>query len=149
MSVALTNKNVSMYKTNTSSFSMKPSCLITFRKRDCPCMPSITVTAQKVFLFKVFLVRIFPHSDWIRRDTPSPYSFRMQENTDQKKSEYGHFSQCVIVQLNPCLANILFLYLLKTPENHRCSGVSRRYKTKALTKNRLSVGKTDPYLKVD
>ena len=30
-----------------------------------------------------FLVRIFPHSDWIRRF--SPYSVRMRENTDQKK----------------------------------------------------------------
>ena len=149
MSVALTNKNVSMYKTNTSSFSMKPSYLITFRKKDCPRMPSITVTAQKVFLFKDFLVRIFPHSDWIRRDTPSPYSVRMQENTDHKKSEYGHFSQCVIVQLNPCLANILFLYLLKTLENHRWSGVSRGYKMKTLTKNRLNMGKMDLHLKVD
>ena len=26
-------------------------------------------TAWKVFVFGVFLVRIFPHSDWIRRDT--------------------------------------------------------------------------------
>ena len=26
--------------------------------------------------------RIFPHSDWIRRDTISPYSVRMRENTD-------------------------------------------------------------------
>ena len=25
---------------------------------------------------------IFPHSDWIRRDTISPYSVRMRENTD-------------------------------------------------------------------
>ena len=36
-----------------------------------------------------FLVRIFPHSDWIRRDSKirsvSPYSVWMQENTDQKK----------------------------------------------------------------
>ena len=41
-----------------------------------------------------FLVRIFPHSDWIRRDTSylsvfspnaDPYSVWMWENTDQKK----------------------------------------------------------------
>ena len=31
-----------------------------------------------------FLVRIFPHSDWIRR----PYSVRKRENTDQKKTLY-------------------------------------------------------------
>ena len=28
------------------------------------------VIAWKVFLFGVFLVRIFPHSDWIQRNTP-------------------------------------------------------------------------------
>ena len=49
-----------------------------------------TTTVQKVSVFEVFLVRIFPHSDRIRRDTPS-YSARMQESTDQKNSEYGHF----------------------------------------------------------
>ena len=38
-------------------------------------------TAWKVSVFGVILVRIFPHSDWIR------------ENTDQNISEYGHFSR--------------------------------------------------------
>ena len=37
-----------------------------------------------------FLVRIFPHSDWIRRDT---YSVQMQKNTDQKNSVFGCFSR--------------------------------------------------------
>ena len=32
---------------------------------------------------ELFLVCIFPHSNWIRRDTP--YSVRMRENTDQQK----------------------------------------------------------------
>ena len=32
-----------------------------------------------------FLVRIFPHLDWIRRRSISPYSVRMRENADQKK----------------------------------------------------------------
>ena len=36
-------------------------------------------TVQKVFVFRVILVRIFP------------YSFRMRENADQRNSEYGHF----------------------------------------------------------
>ena len=31
------------------------------------------------------LACIFPHSDWIQRDTISPYSVRMQENTEQKE----------------------------------------------------------------
>ena len=43
-------------------------------------------------VFGAFLVRIFPHSDWIRRVVyEESYSARMRENTDQKNSEYGHF----------------------------------------------------------
>ena len=34
-------------------------------------------------VFGVILVRIFPHSNWMRRDT---------KNTDQNNSEYRHFS---------------------------------------------------------
>ena len=41
-----------------------------------------------------FLVRIFPHSDWIRRDTSHPYSDRMRENTDQKKLSIWTLSHC-------------------------------------------------------
>ena len=44
----------------------------------------------------------------------SPYSVRMRENTDQKNSEYGHVSSSAY--LNPFLANVSILYLLKTPE---------------------------------
>ena len=40
-----------------------------------------------------FLLRIFPHSDWIRRDTIYSYSVRIRENTDQKNSVFGHFSR--------------------------------------------------------
>ena len=43
----------------------------------------------KVSVFGVFLVRVFPHSEWIRRDTP--YSVRIPQNTDQKSSKHGHF----------------------------------------------------------
>ena len=46
-------------------------------------------TAWKVSVFGVILVRIFSHSDWIWRDTPS--SVRMWENADQNNYEYGHF----------------------------------------------------------
>ena len=47
----------------------------------------------KVSVFGVILVRIFPHSDWIRREIlrMSLYSVRMRENVDQNNSEYGHF----------------------------------------------------------
>ena len=47
------------------------------------------ISAQKVSAFGVILVRIFPHSDWIR----IPYSVQMRENKDQNNSEYGHFSR--------------------------------------------------------
>ena len=53
--------------------------------------------AWKVSVFRVILVRIFPHSDWIRRDTEirsiSLYSVWMRENSDQYNSEYGHFTR--------------------------------------------------------
>ena len=50
-------------------------------------------TDWKVSVFGDFLVGIFPHSDWILRDTEyiSVFGPNM-ENTDQKNSEYGHFS---------------------------------------------------------
>ena len=52
----------------------------------------ISITALIVFVFGVILVRIFSHSDWVRRDTKySPYSVQMRENTEQNSSEYRHF----------------------------------------------------------
>ena len=48
---------------------------------------------RKVSLFGVILVRIFPHSDWIRKiRIISPYSVLMRENADQNNSEYRYFS---------------------------------------------------------
>ena len=49
-------------------------------------------TAWKGSVFWVILIRIFPHSDWIRRDM---YSVRMRKNADQNNSEYGHVSRIV------------------------------------------------------
>ena len=46
-------------------------------------LSEIPCTAWKVFVLGIFLVRIFPHLDWIPRDT------------DQKNSEYRHFSRSV------------------------------------------------------
>ena len=40
---------------------------------------SVLDTAWKVFVFRVLLVRIFPHFNWIRRDTP--YLFVFSPNT--------------------------------------------------------------------
>ena len=45
---------------------------------------------------RVFLVRIFPHSDWIRRDTSYLSVFSPNAGKyDQKNSEYGHFLRSV------------------------------------------------------
>ena len=48
-------------------------------------------TAWKVSIFRVFLDCIFLHSDWIQ-SISIQYLVRMQENVDQKKSEWRHFS---------------------------------------------------------
>ena len=52
-------------------------------------------TAWKVSVFVVFLVRIFPHLDWkcIQILRIFPYLVQMRKNTNQKNSEYGHFSR--------------------------------------------------------
>ena len=60
---------------------------------------------RKVSLFVVFLVCIFPYSDWILRDTSYLSVFSPNtENTEQKNSEYGHFlrieSSCFTTLLN-------------------------------------------------
>ena len=75
---------------------------------------------SKVSVFGVFLVHIFPHLDWILRDTSiSPYSVQMRENTDQKNSKYRHFSSSDILlyySRNPynCSSfKVIFLTLLK------------------------------------
>ena len=43
-----------------------------------------------MYIFGVTAVRIFPHSDWTRRDI-FPYSVRIREKANQNISEYGHF----------------------------------------------------------
>ena len=58
-----------------------------------------TITAWKVSKYRVFLVRIFLYSDWIRRFSKSPYSVRIQENKDQKNSVFRHFSRSAFLML--------------------------------------------------
>ena len=57
------------------------------------CIVSIS-TAWKLSVFRVILARIFPHSDWIRRDTEylSVFSPNAGKKADQNNSEYGQFS---------------------------------------------------------
>ena len=48
--------------------------------------------ASKVSVFGVILVRIFPHLEWIRKDTPYLSVFNPNAgNADQNNSEDGHF----------------------------------------------------------
>ena len=56
----------------------------------------LAITALKVCISKVFLVRHFPHSDWIRRDTTylSVFSPNVR-NKNQTNSEYEHFTQYI------------------------------------------------------
>ena len=61
-------------------------------------------TNVKVFVCGVILVRIFPAFSLIRTKYGeilciSPYSVRMRESTEQKKSKYGHFSRSDIQEL--------------------------------------------------
>ena len=58
----------------------------------------ILYTAWKVSVFRVFLVHVFSHLNWIR--SISPYLVQMRENKYQKNSEYGHFSRNVNGVLN-------------------------------------------------
>ena len=51
-----------------------------------------------------FLVRIFPHSDWIRI---SPYSVQMRENTEQKNFVFWHFSRSGSVKVGNFIRNDL------------------------------------------
>ena len=44
-----------------------------------------SITASKVSVFVAIMVRIFPYSNWIRRD----------ENVDQNNSKYGQFLRSV------------------------------------------------------
>ena len=59
----------------------------------CHCVKSVRIRSYSGPHFS----RVFPHSDWIRRDNLylsvfSPNAGNSGENTDQNNSEYGHFS---------------------------------------------------------
>ena len=66
-------------------------------------------------VFKVFLVRIFPHSDWIRRERIQSECGKIRT---RKTPNTDTFHAVSMLQLNPFLANVPILYPLKT-ENQR------------------------------
>ena len=71
----------------------------------------------------------------------------MKHNTGLKR--INHSDRCEVplnplaqesrlyLELNPFLANVPTLYPLKTPENHRISGVFKGYKKETLTRRSL------------
>ena len=71
---------------------------------------------------KVFLVRIFPYSDWILRFTEifiilckSPYSVWIQENTNQKKLRiWTIFTQCTFYGIKMEMGMTLSLFQWST-----------------------------------
>ena len=70
------------------------------------------IIAWKLSILEVILVCIFPHLDWVRRDTE--YSVQMPENADHSNSKYGHFSSsetsnCVLTMWN---TGVIFIWVL-------------------------------------
>ena len=55
--------------------------------------------AKSVEIRSFFLVLIFPHPGLMRRNTISPYSSRIRENTDQKKLRiWTLFTHCMLMK---------------------------------------------------
>ena len=78
----------------------KPWMFITSRF-SLPYLPLGHGTAWKVSKYGIFMVCIFPDSDWIRRDTEYLYSVQMWENTDQKKHRiWALFTQCWYLKIS-------------------------------------------------
>ena len=68
--------------------------------RQSPRYPSNCGTTWKVSVFRVFLVRLFPHLDWIRRD--ARYLSVFNTNTEKywpEKLRKGHFSRSAIIMV--------------------------------------------------
>ena len=90
------------------------------------CKVNTVHIACKVSLFGVILVRIFPHSQWIRRDTEYLSVFCPNAGKyGPDNSEYKHFlrSGQLVFQIL-----IFFFYqgfLSQTPANHRTTGEGR------------------------
>ena len=77
-------------------------------KRRWPVLQQRTNILQLIYILhekcqrSFFLVRIFPHLDWIRRFfLKSPYSVQMQENADQKTLNKDTFT-VVTIKVSCC-----------------------------------------------
>ena len=70
---------------------------------------SHAITVWKVFVFGVFLVRVFPHSHWIRRDTPhlSVFSPNAGKYGSEKLRIRTFFTQCICVIITNILLRVI------------------------------------------
>ena len=81
---------------------------INLRKQKCLIVAKYTplsecknYAAWKVSVFGVILACIFPHPDWIRKDTPYLSVFSLNAGKwDQNNSEYRHFLRSVTLSQN-------------------------------------------------
>ena len=61
------------------------------------------------YLLSPLLREKYPYSEFFW-SLFSPYSVQIWENTDQKNSEYGHFSRCVWDNISSNLVKYIFLH---------------------------------------
>ena len=85
------------------------------------------VTAWKVSVFGVFLVRIFLHLNWIRRETPYPSVFSLNAGM------YGPGILQIRTLLTQCMSGQYSIS--KNPEKHQKIWLRRKLKKKKLKKN--------------
>ena len=115
----------------------KTICFVNFSLEDLRyplSLMCVMTTVWNVSKYGVFLVRIFPHSDWIRRDTNDTNAGKYRA---KKNSVFGHFSRSGHW---PILCHWLFQYPLKTSENQKFFNVIRGYRKRAVPWNKLSRG---------
>ena len=85
-------------------------------------------TAWKVSKYGVFLVRIFPHSDWIRRDTSYSVLSPNAGKYGPEKTPYFDTFHTVVITIVVFIANSVIVYFILAC-NHRFSREKRNSTT--------------------
>ena len=122
---------------NGKSTTVNAICLLL--KRFSMLLPLSISLREKCPNTELYLVRIFPHLDWIQRDTSylsvfSPNAgkirIRITPHTDTFYAViYTQYSHIILNQvLNPFHAIGLFLYPLKASQNQRFLDVFKGYR---------------------
>ena len=86
---------------NMGQYGLSSNCVLRHLSRPSNSFAE-TFTAWKVSVFGVFLVRIFPHSDWMRRDTEylSVFIPIAGKYGTEKLRKRSHFKQRLVSQFN-------------------------------------------------